>query len=165
MHNADKQCTVDWREEARGQRKVFICVPMHCSPWSSFVHEIFQARKLEWVAISNSRGSSQPRDWTYVSYVSWVGRQILLSLVPLEKAQIFLAFLQNINSISQPHIAEFSLTSISKVFGVAYTFSFSYCWKVHLVKAMVFPAVMYGCESWTIKKAECQRVDAFELRC
>ena len=35
----------------------------------------------------------------------------------------------------------------------------------HLVKAMVFPAVMYGCESWTIKKAECQRIDAFELRC
>ena len=35
--------------------------------------------------------------------------------------------------------------------------------KVHLVKAMVFPAVMYGCESWTIKKAECQRIDAFEL--
>ena len=37
--------------------------------------------------------------------------------------------------------------------------------KVHLVKAMVFPAVMYGCESWTIKKAESQRVDAFELWC
>ena len=35
--------------------------------------------------------------------------------------------------------------------------------KVHLVKAMVFPVVMYACESWTIKKAECQRVDAFEL--
>ena len=35
--------------------------------------------------------------------------------------------------------------------------------KVHLVKAMDFPAVMYGCESWTIKKAECQRVDAFKL--
>ena len=35
--------------------------------------------------------------------------------------------------------------------------------KVHLVKAMVFPVVMYGCESWTTKKAECQRVDAFEL--
>ena len=35
--------------------------------------------------------------------------------------------------------------------------------KVHLVKAMVFPVVMYGCESWTIKKAECQRIDAFEL--
>ena len=35
--------------------------------------------------------------------------------------------------------------------------------KVHLVKAMVFPVVMYGCESWTLKKAECQRIDAFEL--
>ena len=35
--------------------------------------------------------------------------------------------------------------------------------KVHLVKAMVFPVVMYGCESWTIKKAECQRIHAFEL--
>ena len=35
--------------------------------------------------------------------------------------------------------------------------------KAHLVKAMFFPVVMYGCESWTIKKAECQRIDAFEL--
>ena len=37
--------------------------------------------------------------------------------------------------------------------------------KVHLVKAMVFPVVMYGCEGWTIKKAECQRMDVFELWC
>ena len=37
--------------------------------------------------------------------------------------------------------------------------------KVHPVTAMVFPVVMYGCESWTIKKAECQRIDAFELWC
>ena len=37
--------------------------------------------------------------------------------------------------------------------------------KVHPVKAMVFPVVVYGCESWTIKKAECQRIDAFELWC
>ena len=37
--------------------------------------------------------------------------------------------------------------------------------KVHLVKAMVFPVVMYGCESWTVEKAECQRIDAFELWC
>ena len=34
---------------------------------------------------------------------------------------------------------------------------------IHLVKAMVFPVVMYGCESWTVKKAECQRIDAFEM--
>ena len=37
--------------------------------------------------------------------------------------------------------------------------------KVRLVKAMVFPVVMYGCESWTVKKAECQRIDAFEVWC
>ena len=37
--------------------------------------------------------------------------------------------------------------------------------KAHLVKAMVFPVIMYGCESWTIEKAECQRIDAFELWC
>ena len=37
--------------------------------------------------------------------------------------------------------------------------------KVHLVKAMVFPVVMYGCESWSLKEAACQRIDAFELYC
>ena len=37
--------------------------------------------------------------------------------------------------------------------------------KVHLVKAMFFPVIRYGCESWTIKKAECQRIDDFELWC
>ena len=37
--------------------------------------------------------------------------------------------------------------------------------KVHRIKAIVFPVVMYGCEKWTIKKAECQRIDAFELTC
>ena len=37
--------------------------------------------------------------------------------------------------------------------------------KVHLAKAMVFPVVMYGCESWTVKKAECRRIDAYELWC
>ena len=37
--------------------------------------------------------------------------------------------------------------------------------KFHLVKGMVFPVVMYGCESWTVKKAECQRIEAFELQC
>ena len=37
--------------------------------------------------------------------------------------------------------------------------------KVHLVKAIIFPVVMYGCENWTVKKAECQRIDSFELWC
>ena len=41
----------------------------------------------------------------------------------------------------------------------------TYSTKVHLVKDKVFPVVMYGCESWTVKKAECRRIDAFELCC
>ena len=44
-------------------------------------------------------------------------------------------------------------------------FIFNLSTKVHLVKAMVFPVVMYGCESWTVKKAECRRIDTFELWC
>ena len=37
--------------------------------------------------------------------------------------------------------------------------------KVHLVKAMIFPVVLYGCDSWTIKKAECRKIDAFQMWC
>ena len=51
--------------------------PMGCSPPSSSVHEIPQARILKWVAISFSRGSSRPRDWTHVSCVSCIARWIL----------------------------------------------------------------------------------------
>ena len=51
--------------------------PMDCSPLGSSVHGMFQAIILEWLAISVSRGSSQPRDWTYVSFLSCIVRQIL----------------------------------------------------------------------------------------
>ena len=53
------------------------CNPMDCSPPVSFVHGIFQARILKWVAISYSRGSSRPRDQSLVSRISCIGRQIL----------------------------------------------------------------------------------------
>ena len=54
--------------------------PMGCSPTGSSVHGIFQARILEWVAMSYSRGSSPPRDWNHISWVSCIGRQILSPL-------------------------------------------------------------------------------------
>ena len=54
-----------------------LCDPMDCSPPGSSVHGILQARILEWVVISSSRGSSQPRNWTWVSYVSCIGRWVL----------------------------------------------------------------------------------------
>ena len=51
------------------QSRLILCDPMDCNPAGSSVHEILQARILEWVAISFSRGSSQPRDWTQVSLI------------------------------------------------------------------------------------------------
>ena len=54
-----------------------LCNPMDCSPSGSSVHGIFQARIMQWVAISYSRRSSQPRDRTHISCISWTGRQIL----------------------------------------------------------------------------------------
>ena len=57
-----------------------LCDPMDCSPSGSSVHGILQARILEWVAIPFSKGSSWPRDRTHISYVSYIGRQILYPL-------------------------------------------------------------------------------------
>ena len=54
-----------------------LCNSMDCGPPGSSVHEIFQARILEWVAISSSRGSSRPRDQTHISCISCIGRWIL----------------------------------------------------------------------------------------
>ena len=87
--------------------------PMDCSPPSSSVHGILQARILEWADISFS-----------------IGRKVMTNLDSIWKSR----------DITLPT-------------------------KVHLVKAMVFLEVMYGCESWTVKKAEHRRIDAFELWC
>ena len=54
------------------------------------------------------------------------------------------------------------MTNLDSIFKKKY---FTLLTKIHLVKAMVFPVVMYGCESWTIRKAERQKIDAFELWC
>jgi len=59
------------------QSRRTLCRPVDCSPIGSSVHGIFQERILEWVAISFSRGSSQPWDGTRISYISFIGRQVL----------------------------------------------------------------------------------------
>ena len=71
----------------------------------------------------------------------------------------------SIHGIFQARILEwgaiaFSMTNLDSIFKSRYI---TLQTKVCLVKAMIFPVVMYGCKSWTIKKAECQRIDAFEL--
>ena len=65
------------------------CNPMDCSPTTSSVHGIVQARILEWVAVSYSRGSSQPRDKTHVSCISCIGRWILHHWATRETQHVF----------------------------------------------------------------------------
>ena len=67
-----------------------LCDYMDCSLPGPFVHGIFQARILEWVAISHSRRPSWPRDWTRVSGISCVGRRVFLPLAPPGKPHITL---------------------------------------------------------------------------
>ena len=68
-------CMHLWSESL--QSCLILCDSVDCSPPGSSVHRILQARKLKWVAMSSSRGSSWPRDRTSVSYVSCIGRQAL----------------------------------------------------------------------------------------
>ena len=111
-----------------------LCNQVDYSLPSFSVHGILQARVLEWVTISFSRGSSWPRNRTRVSCIGgrrfnlWTTREALTNLESILKSR----------NITLPTM-------------------------VHLVKAMIFPVVMYGCESWTIKRAEHRRIDAFEL--
>ena len=77
-----------------------------------------------------------------------VSPSISLEIVGLD-AMIFIFWMLSFRPASS--LSSFTFTALST--------------KVHLVKAVVFPVVMYGCESWTIKKAECRRIDALELWC
>ena len=86
-----------------------LCDPMDCSPPGSSVHGIFQARILEWVAISFSRGFSQPRDWTRIS---WVGRWILYHWATWEKPLIH----YSVGQIGNQKTPSSSFSSFSRVF-------------------------------------------------
>ena len=109
-----------------------LCNPLDCSPPGFSVHGIFQARILEWGAISFSRRSSRLRDWTWVSRI--VGRCFTIWTTREVKPR------QQIKK--QRHY---------------------FANQGPLVKAVVFPIVMYGCESYTIKKTERQSIASFEL--
>ena len=116
---------------------------MDCSPPGSSAHGILQARILEWVATAFSRGPSGTQGWNPGSKITVDGdcshdikRRWLLG----RKA------MTNLDSVLKSRDITLPI-------------------KAHLVKAMVFPVAMYECESWTVKKAEHQRIDPFELWC
>ena len=91
-----------------------LCDPMNCNPPGSSVHGTFQAKILEWIAISFSRGSSQPTDWTHVSCISCTGGQILYHCATWE-APIYVYNHQIVTGSSQSctSTSNFSLILIS----------------------------------------------------
>ena len=132
--------------------------PKDHSPPGSSVHGILQARILEWVAMPSSRGIF-PTQWVNPCFLRLLQRQA--GSLPLESAG------------RPPEPVCRTLFGNRLIEGVAMTYLDSILkstditlpTKVHLVKAMVFPVVIYGCESWTIKKAEHWQIDTFELWC
>ena len=72
-----------------------LCNPVYCSPWSSSVHWLLQAIMLEWVAISSSRGSSQPRDQTQISFATCIDRQMLYHCGTFSSVQCSLSVMSN----------------------------------------------------------------------
>ena len=120
--------------EVKSLTGVRLCDPVDYSPPGFSVHGVLQERILEGVTISFSRGSSRPREWTRSPALE----ADALTSEPPGKPMI------NLDSVLKNR----DITLLTKV-----------C----IAKAIVFPVIMYGCESWTIKKFECQRIDAFEL--
>ena len=80
--------------------------PMNCSPPGSSVYWIFQARILEWVAMPSSRGSSLPRDWIHISYISCIGKWVLYHWRHLGSPVIVIAVIYK-DLLSSKHCPEF----------------------------------------------------------
>ena len=167
---------------------------MDCSLPGSSAHGIFQARVLEWVDISFFRGSSQPRDRTQVSCTAGrcfteesekVGFKLniqktkIIASGPITSWQIDGEIVETVrdfilegstitadgdcsHEIRCLLLGRKVMTNLDSIFKSR---DITLPTKVHLVKAMVFPVVMYGCESWTIKKAERQRIELMLLNC
>ena len=132
-----------------------LCDPRDGSPPGSPVPEILQARTLEWVLISFSN------IW------KWKVKVKSLSHVQLFATPWTAAYqaLPAMGFYRQEYWSGLPLPSRTNLDSILKSRDITLPTKVRLVKAMVFPVVMYGCESWTIKKAERRRIDAFELWC
>ena len=150
---------------------------MDCSLPGSSVHGIFQASVLEWVAISFSNFKlgyitiPSDRKKYHCSVLNcWVMSNSLPSH-GRQPARLICDKPRQCMKKQRHHFADKCLHSQSYGFSSSHVRMYilksrdMLSTKVRLVKTMVFPVVMYGCESWTIKKAESQRIDAFELCC
>ena len=134
------------------------------------VHMTLWARTPKWVAMPSSRGSCWPRDRTHVSHSSCIaGRFLTAEQMGKPSSALYTTPWTSYLGVSwltllPPYFFSHRkvMTNLDSVLKIR---DITLPTKVHLVKAMVFPVVMYGCESWTEKKAESQRIEAFEQWC
>ena len=127
-----------------------LCDPIDVSPSGSPIPGVLQARTLEWVAISFSN------TWKWKGKVKSLSRT-RLSVTPWTTAY------QTPPSMGFPRQEYWSGVPLTNRDSILKSRDITLTTNVHLLKATVFPVVMYGCESWTIKKAECWRINAFEM--
>ena len=135
--------------------RVWLCDPMDSSPPGYPIPGILQARTLEWVAISFSNA------WKWKVKVKSLSRVRLLA-TPWKAAY---QAPPSMGFSRQEYWSGVPLPSpMTNLDGILKSRDITLPTNIRLVKAMVFPVFMYGCKSWTIKKAEPWRIDAFELR-
>ena len=148
-----------------------LCNPMDCSLSGSSVHGIFQARVLEWTATVKWKEESEKAGLKLN-----IQKTKIMASGPITSWQIdgdtvetvtdYILGGSNITADGDcSHEIKRCLLLGRKVMTNLDSKDITLPTKVCLVKAMVFPVVMYGCENWTMKKAECWRIDAFDLWC
>ena len=134
-------------------------------PFSSPWKEILCAHKV----ILHILIPPSTRPWQWLIYILslWICLFWTFNLSGILKYVVLCVYLLllSIMFFRFTHVVAYISTCISELDSILKSRDITLSTKVHLVKAMVFPVVMYGCESWTIKKAECWRIDAFELWC
>ena len=146
-----------------------LCSSIDGSPPGSSVPGILQARTLEWVAISFSSAWKWKVKVKSLRHVHGIFQARVLEWGAIAFSDFILGGSKIAADGDCSHEIKWCLLLGRKVMtnleSILKRRDITLPTKVRLVKAMVFPVIMYGCESWTIKKAECQRIDAFELWC
>ena len=101
-----KHCRQSWKDHvcvcSVAQSCLTLCDPLNCSPPGFSIHGVFQARILKRVAVSSSRGFSWPKDWTQVSCVSCIGRQIICQCTSWENLQRIIEYNQKTKRLHGP---------------------------------------------------------------
>ena len=148
---------IDWFDLLAAQGTFRSLFQHHSSKASILWHSTFFTVKLSQLYMTT--GKTIALDiWTFVGILSLLFNMLsrfVLAFLPRSK-HLLISWLQS------PSAVILSLTNLDSILKSRDT---TLSTKVHLVKAVVFPVVIHGCESWTISKAECQRIDAFELWC